>query len=281
MWQSWRRRIVVPGKRQVLRALGFTCPIHVQNGLTALDAAFATGAAIWPWQSKFVDRPKCEDGLYNDYRVVHFHLGSGFETNGYINRTDELLFAVVSPSAVYEIGIFRHGDWYELDVLDIIDANWPETLDHVTIPALDVSNYPRTREEVKAKRNANVVSIIRLRSGRIIAPPGGGVATDGTSIEAVRSAISLAKDLQKWERTICANIKEQVLQGNMVDQDYTILLQTSDDEISGVLVHNALTPSPPQPATAPDPPPTHSPSPPFSSTPAIPSRDSGTPPFRP
>ena len=200
-----------------------------------LEDAFATGGDIWPWQSKFIDRPSFEDGLYNAYRVMHFHIGTVLEPSGYINRLGELLFAIVDPTSVYEIGIYRHGDWYELDILDIIDKNWPKLLDAVTIHALDIAHCPSTREEVKAIREANIVSIIKLKSGRIVAPPGGGVATDGTSIEAVHSADFWAKLLRNGEKAIIADIREQIRNGDMEMRDYEVLLYATNDEIAGVL----------------------------------------------
>ena len=234
-WQSWKRRTVPAGKRSVQKAGGFSCPSHLQQGLADLEQAIKSGADIWPWQSKLIDKLSFEDGLYNDYRIVHFHLGEGFHTSGYINRTGELLFAAVDPDAVYEIGIYNHGDWYELDLLDIVDQNWPHLLDPVTIQGFDVANCPTTRDEVKALRDAKVVTIIKLNSGRIVAPPGGGIATDGTSIEAVQSADYWAKLLRNGENAIVANIKEQVQKGTMVSKDYEVLLHATDDEIAGVV----------------------------------------------
>lgn len=238
-WQSWRRRIATPAKRRLRKAAIFNCPGHLHAGLLELETAFANGADIWPWQSKLIDRLPYEDGLYNDYRVLHFHLGTGKEACGYTNRTKELLFAIVDRADVYEIGIYRHGDWYELDILDIIDGNWPALLDRVTIRSLDVSNCPSTREDVKALRQANVVSVVKLKSGRIVAPPGGGVATDGTSIEAVTSADYWAKLLRNGEKAIIASIQEQVQKGMMDRKDYDVVLETTDDEIAGVIADTA------------------------------------------
>lgn len=78
-----------------------------------MERAFSCGSDIWPWLSKLIDRPSFEVGLFNDYWVVHFHLGVGFGGDGYIKRTGELLFAVVDAVTVHEIGIFYHGEWYE------------------------------------------------------------------------------------------------------------------------------------------------------------------------
>jgi hypothetical protein len=122
-----------------------------------------------------------------------------------------------------------------LDILDIIDENWPRLLDRVTLRGiLDVTQCARTRDEVKAIRKANVISAFKLKSGRIIIPPGGGIATDGTSLEAVMAADGWANLLCEGEERIIADIKKQVQQGTMPDKNYSILLHATDDEVSGV-----------------------------------------------
>ena len=233
-WQSWQRRIVPPAKRDVVKAHEFTCPPLLQKGLENLEREFGTGAEVWQWQSKLIDRPSFEDGLFNDYKVVHFHLGTGMEMGGYIARTKELLFAIVDPTTVYEIGVYTHGDWYELDILDIIDRNWPQLLDAVTLRGFSDVKCPTTREEVKLLREGHVVSIMKLASGRIIAPPGEGMATDGTSVEAVRGADHWAGLLRNGEDLIEASIREQVSKGLLPDRDYDVRLCMTGDEIAGV-----------------------------------------------
>ncbi|MCZ6689592.1 MAG: hypothetical protein O7H41_08325 [Planctomycetota bacterium] len=234
-WQAWKRRTIPPAQRTVEMANGFSCPAHLQKGLDDLEAAIKAGEDIWPWQSKLIDRPKFEDGLYNDYGIVHFHLGDGLETSGYVKRTKELLFTVVDSSTVYEIGVYDHGEWYELDILDILDDNWPGLLDRVTLQAIDVENYPRTREEVKKLREANVVTVLKLKSGRVIAPPGGGVATDGTSFAAVHAADYWAKLLRQWAPRIIADIEKRVGDGELPSKDYAVTLVATDEEITAVL----------------------------------------------
>lgn len=237
---SWKRRSVSSGKRRVLKASSFNCPSHLQKGLADLEKAFETGGDIWPWQSKRIDRPSDEDGMFNDYRIIHFHLGVGFDSKGYIVRDKkkskgELLFAIVDSISVYELGIYVHGDWYELTLLDIVEENWPRLLDAVAISALDVTPCLSTRSEVKALRNANVNSFIKLKSGRIVAPLGGGVATDETSTDAVCSANYWSIVLRDGEKAIISDIQEQIQKGEMESKDYEILLHATDDEIAGIL----------------------------------------------
>lgn len=235
IWQVWNRRIVRPIIRQVHKAKSFVCPPSLKRGLYQLNDAFKKSSVLWPWQSKLIEKPTYEDGLYNDYGVIHFHLGTEFDSKGYIKRTGELLFAIVDNQNVYEIGIYNHGDWYEVDILDIIDENWPHLLNPVTIQALDIVYSPTTRKEVKTLRDANILSLIKLKSGRIIAPPGGGVASDGTSVEAVEAAKYWKRFLLEGEKVIEAEISQLVKNGDMEEKDYEVLLYVTDDEIAGVI----------------------------------------------
>jgi hypothetical protein len=234
-WQSWQRRMVAARKRQIAKADTFTCPAQHAAGLNAIESAFTSGAEILPWQSKLVDNVSYEDGLLNDYGVLHFHLGETLEASGYIARTGPLLFAVVRDDSVYEIGIYNHGDWYELDVLNIIDRNWPHLLDAVTIKGIDTAHSPKTREEVRYRRQINVVPIISLDSGRIVMPLGGGVATSGTSNDAVRSADYWAKFLRDADQVIIDQINDCVRKGTLPAKDYFVQFHATDTEIAGVV----------------------------------------------
>lgn len=234
-WQSWNRRLVSSKSRAIKMADTFSCPTEFQTGLAGLEVAFLNGDNVQPWQSKLVDEIFYEDGLLNDYGVLHFHLGETLENNGYIKRTGLLLFAVVRDATVYEIGIYGHGDWYEVDILNIIDRNWPELLDHVTIKAIDTVYSPRTKEEIKALRNANICAIIPLSSGRIVMPIGGGVATDGTSNDAVHSADYWADFLRKADKLVIDHIDACICKGTLPAKDYHAHLDTTNSEIAAVV----------------------------------------------
>ncbi|QQL44065.1 hypothetical protein [Sulfuriroseicoccus oceanibius] len=234
-WQSWNRRIVPPGSRTIEKADTFSCPAELQAGLDGLEEAFTNGDNVKPWQSKLVDKVSYEDGLLNDYGVLHFHLGDTLEGNGYMKRTGPLLFAIVRDAAVYEIGVYGHGAWYELDILNIIDRNWPFLLDPVTIKAIDTAYSPKTKEEVKALRDANVCSIISLDSGRIVMPIGGGVATDGTSNDAVHSADYWAKFLCDADKLVIEHIEECIRKGTLPAKDYQVHLHATATEIAAIV----------------------------------------------
>lgn len=235
LWQSWNRRLIPAKPRLIKKACSFSCPPTHQKGLEALEAVFEKGDDIKPWQSRMTEKIEFEDGLLNDYGVLHFHLGDTFDNSGFIKRTGPLLFAIVRDDTVYAIGIYNHGDWYELDILNIIDRNWPNLLNPVTVKGFDAAYTPKSREEIKALRNSNVCAVISLDSGRMVAPLGGGIATDGTSNDAVHSADHWAKYLRNADNMIIDHIKECVRKGTMPAKDYIVHLHATDSEIAGVI----------------------------------------------
>ena len=188
-----------------------------------------------PWQSKLIERVPYEDGLLNDFGVLHFDLGDAIDNSGFIKRTGPLLFAIVRDDTVYEIGVYEHGQWFELDILNTIDENWPELLDPVTLKSVELAYKPKNREEIKALREGNICSVIALKSGRAISPLGGGVATNGTSNDAVELADYWAKYLDNADKVIIAAVEEAVRKGELAPKDYHVRLYSTPDEIAGIV----------------------------------------------
>lgn len=242
-WVAWKRRTVPDGPRNILKAEGFNCPNDHQEGLADLEKTFISGKDIWRWQTINIDNPefKCEDRLYNDWGVHHFHLGIGYKKGTpYKERTNPLLFALVDKFTVYEIGIYYHGDWYERDMLEIIDKNWPNLLDRFTLRGVRSSSYPQNNDDIKLLRGnnknpGNVNYCLTLNSGRVIVPPGGGYATNGTSIEAVRYADSIAKSLISAEKIIISYIEDQIRNGLIQKKDYTVTLHLTKEQILAIV----------------------------------------------
>lgn len=233
-WWSWQRRTVRPARRQVFRADTFSCPSSLQVGLSGLEAEIRSGGAVWPWQSKGIDRHLDEDAMFNDFGVLHFHLGNGFEAGGYVNRTGELLFALVTPKTFYQIGIFDHSDWHELDVLNILERNWPALLDSFVVPA-PVALALRAPDEIRKMRKARINITFALDSGRHIHSPGGGQTADGTSVDAMIDAQHWSKFFRNAESVVTTEIQSMIREGTLENTDYSVSLECSEDRIAAYL----------------------------------------------
>ena len=227
---KWAMRFVPQNPRKIHRTSEFSCPSKYKNGLKMLEEAVEAGKDLTPWQSRGMGRPCSKDGMLYDWGIAHFHLGEKFNDYGLIEGHNEVLFAIVDSDNFYELGIYLHGDWWEFDLLNIIDRNWPQLLQAATIDGLDVQTAAKTKDDVKTLREGGVVTIVKLDSRRVIAPPGGGVATDGTPNKAVRAADWYAKLLRNVEEQIIMEIKSQVESGDLDDRDYNIKLEFIDGE---------------------------------------------------
>jgi hypothetical protein len=81
------------------------------------------------------------------------------------------LFAIVTLTDVYFIKIANHGNWSDKELLEIVDANWPELIDRYRIEGEPVRTF--SSEEIGELRKAHVNTMIKLSSGRSYILPGG------------------------------------------------------------------------------------------------------------
>jgi hypothetical protein len=141
------------------------------------------------------------DDLLNDWHIFHFHLGQNVENDGFIERTDPLLFARVTETYFYEINIYGHGNWSNLDLVEIIHKNWPETIENFALNNILGLTYAPTSGDIATLRKNQINSFIQTEDGTIYAPIGGGYMSDGSSTAAVIEAhknTRYIRQLEKW-----------------------------------------------------------------------------------
>ena len=109
----------------------------------ALDAWFTVfqlhqrlfdGADVDAFLSRRIRRANVRDGLLWHYGMHHFHLRSERRADGFVKRSDYLLFAIVAPEDAYFVDVRRHPrkggiEWSSQDLLRIVHANWPELIE--------------------------------------------------------------------------------------------------------------------------------------------------------
>ena len=121
--------------------------------------------------------------------------------SGFAKRSGHLLFAIVTGETAYLVDIRPHTDprklqWVRQDLLKIVSSNWPELIERNVLHG--VSGTRVTDEEKKVLRNKNANLATNL-GGRAIAPLGGGVASDGSSILCRFAAYRLWHELQQHQ----------------------------------------------------------------------------------
>lgn len=180
------RRRIEPASRTVHRASSMACPPDLLPGLEALLAKVARGEDVNPHQSKFLLDGEYKDSLLNDWGIHHFHLGTAVDRRGLIERTGPLLFARVDGTEFYAIGVLPHGSWTDRALLEVLHAEWPDSIRRHRLIGMSVEPIDEaTHQEF---RKAGLVVMVTLADGTTYAPLGGGYATSGDSILDVRDA---------------------------------------------------------------------------------------------
>ena len=150
-----------------------------------LRELFECGKTVLPHLSKGVGDtdPKRPDGLLWDYGMHHLHLRRNLNTDGFVERSDWLLFAIVADQDVYFVDVRRHADperlqWVRQDLLSIVHRNWPELTESRLIRGVMGTEITDTQKFELRRKNMNTVHAI---DGRAIAPLGYGTTADGHS----------------------------------------------------------------------------------------------------
>ena len=233
-YASVRHRRIRPRQRTVHKAL-YTVPSHLANGEQQLLAKVAAGGDLWPHQSRKIGNLAAEDGMLNDYGIQHFHLGIRPDPkhSSLIEGTKELLFAVVTDDDFYAIGIFDHSAWSKEELLNLVQANWPQL-----ITPYAIQNSPHMRviglshnytDEQAARMRSAGINVLRQRpDGTIHIGMGGGVTTNGKSLAATRDAIGLADFAQNIQDKLTEMLEGKVLAAGL-PSDTTVRLEWRGD----------------------------------------------------
>jgi len=182
----------------VHRSVAFKCPKKHTAGLAIVEDKLVRGETVHPHLSRKLHDVEYHDALLNDWSIQHLHLGTTYMPNGLIKGTGEILYCIIEPDDVYFIQVMDHHRFSEPEMLEIVNANWPTLL--VRVPLF--AGTPPTAAKVKQYRKANLVSLMTLRDGTVVAPRGGGCATSGHSVKATISASHWAWLTDQWESMV-------------------------------------------------------------------------------
>ncbi|MGI8538640.1 MAG: hypothetical protein ACR2N0_02505 [Rubrobacteraceae bacterium] len=166
------------------------------------------GADLSPYQSKRIKFFNKRDMMLYDWKIQHLHLGEHKPGEKFAERTSELLFATFLTNAVYLIAIMDHDSFSEIELLEIVEANWPEYLDQFTLKGLTAVSPVPTSADVAMQREEGVQTVVTLKSGKILGPPGGGYSYARTSVSCMREAQLIARLLWNAEELVKAREEE-------------------------------------------------------------------------
>jgi hypothetical protein len=220
---TYLRKKGVPQSRNVYISKEFKCPPEHEKGLEKLIKVLKNGGDISPYLSKQIDNLTFNDGMFNDWGILHLHLGEEMEEgNIYIERTGPLLFAYFKDNNAYLINVFLHKEWTKIEVLQTIQNNWPRLIEPFKLKGFVGLAQQYTEKQHQQLRNAGVTVMMELQDDTgakfPIVPIGMGIAASGDSTNDVRNYHDQIQEIRKTEELVKDNldyIKNNIIQNGM------------------------------------------------------------------
>jgi hypothetical protein len=205
------RRQLLPAPRQMHTAIELHCPSEVAVGFAELVRKIKAGEALKPHQSRTLKKPAYNDGLFTDWGIQHFHLGTVVQSDGFVERTGPVLFALCKGQDFYAIQIYEHGAWAKPEVVRLLRSNWPDVTAPFELKGIKPIMPELNEQEIADFRKAGLMHIVQA-GGVFVYPMGGGVVSTGDSARMVEDVSNL--------RANCCELEE--LAQNMLKSDPTL-----------------------------------------------------------
>jgi hypothetical protein len=144
------------------------------------------------------------DGLMADWGIHHLHLSTIVESDGFVERSEYLLFVAFRGDAAYLIDIYPHesDSWADRDVLRTAVRNWPDArIIHPMQGAVSLAQT-YTDEEYRALRNAGV-SVAHDIDGQVYMAL--GQTTAGTPVQATQYSNITMNALKTFRNQLAEN----------------------------------------------------------------------------
>jgi hypothetical protein len=156
------RRWPAARPRRVWEADKFHCPPGMLKGWGLLRRKVLKGEDLRPNLAREHSDLSHRDGLLNEWGVHHLHLGLKpyFKDASFVDRTKQLLLAVITDDDFYAVNIYpQHCNWEATEILESLHRNWPQALGAYEIHRVPGENVGK--RERKNLRNAHVQTLYR------------------------------------------------------------------------------------------------------------------------
>jgi len=172
----------------------------LRAGLAAATTELEAGQDVRPRLSRSLKDRDFDDKMLNDWGIHHLHLGVVIESDGFVARTGDVLFVMVRPDDVYLLDVRGHGAWTDADLVEIVHAQWPETLDAFRLNG--VTGFDLTPRQRKNLRARNMNAGVTMKDGTFYAGIGGGLSASAMNFAAVRWGDMLLATAREVENAV-------------------------------------------------------------------------------
>ncbi len=188
-----------------------------EDSLSKLFGIIRDGESWECFLSKRCSDLSYNDHLFNNWSILHFHLGSRVGSSGMVERTGDLAIAYIDYNHrnLYFLRIQDHvrQPWYDDSLFQVVYDNWPNLLDGymlAEVSAVDEDCF--AKENIKKAQNHGVLMLYRIKDKehkyKYIMPLGMGHASSGDSNNDVSVYDNTIEGLRYFQRQLKS---EQVL----------------------------------------------------------------------
>ena len=202
-----RRYTIEPRPRQILKATGFEHPPQYNLGIQQLEQAILNGTPLTPYRSKSIGKAASDDDLFDYWQIHHFHLGSNLKKDGFVTRTNELLFCRIEDTHAYFIQIASHdpSPWAKKELVEIIHENWPDTISSARLSNISALKPELDDQGRRAIHEANGATFLEMADGTIYREPGIGRTMGGLHFDDLTDA----DDIRRFTKRVEAQVANE------------------------------------------------------------------------
>lgn len=220
-YRIWRGQFILPQRRAVFESKEMRESDKRRENqavIECLASKLAAGESINAFLSSSVQRiPRPRQGkvvprdqLLAEWGIHHLHLSDQIDGDGFVKRTDDVLFAIFKDDAAYLIGIYGHpgtDNWARQDIFATLVRNWPDRGLVAELKGVIGLSQQYDDDDRAKLRKAGLSGPVEV-DGKVYSPGASlGQTTAGTPIEATMGMQRLMWALREWEKDFSGKLR--------------------------------------------------------------------------
>lgn len=203
-YQRYKYRIIDSLTWELIEASDLSIPSNYLPAYELIKQDILNGESLKKYQSRKLKELDYDDDMLSHWGIQHLHLGLEVQSDGYIERTGDLLFVFFKEAKAYIVGVYNHTSWCDIDIIESIHKNWPSEL------AVFKSNSDALHltQEHYTHRSKNACCNIVVSDGTEYMAPGIGVTANGAPITAIFNSTNMINMFNIAFETIKDNIQK-------------------------------------------------------------------------
>lgn len=214
VYHNWQGRLLSVEPRRVHRSTALDENPLSQQHQVCLDAIIADIKAGYPL-TKYLSRgvniaapaqgnnPALQrrrdlDLMLNSWGIHHLHLSTNVEEDGFVTRTNDLLYVVFQRTDAYLLDILPHGNWTSIHLLEVLVREFPDSGAFQILQGVNGLAREFDQDGLRVFRNKAVNAPIMIDGKAVMSRP--GMMSTGTTIAATRDSDMLLEAIENFAR---------------------------------------------------------------------------------